>query len=182
MKCQWKVNGESMERQWSVNGQSIAVNGKSTKSQLKVICGGLCRLGGCNGMIKQHILKYNHCCYSRLREFHWVRFSVYANTVAHHQLYPNLQLIAYDAWHMLKTLVSLHWCVCKNAMLRLYAYNPPTPCRTQVCETVRALSYRLLSSLLTQLAVSRPLTVRCPSQSLVAKHGPRRARYQPDDW
>ena len=85
-----------------------------------------------------------------------MRFSVYANTVAHHQLYPNLQLIAYDAWHMLKTLVSLHWCVCKNAMLRLYAYNPPTPCRTQACETVRALSYRLLSSLLTQLAVRGP--------------------------
>ena len=105
-----------------------------------------------------------------------MRFSVYANTVAHHQFYPNLQLIAYDAWHMLKKLVSLHWCMCKNDMLRLYAYNPPTPCRTQACETVRALSYRLLSSLLTQLAVSRPLTVRCPSRIIGSRTRPLAVR------
>ena len=105
-------------------------------------------------------------------------FAVYANNVAHHQLYPNLQLIAYDAWHMLKKLVSLHWCMCKNDMLRLYAYNPPTPCRTQACETVRALSYRLLSSLLTQLAVRGPcpLTVRCPSRIIGSRTRPLAVR------
>ena len=42
-------------------------------------------------------------------------FAVYANNVAIHQLYPNLQLIAYDEWHTLnRYTVSLHCCVCKT--------------------------------------------------------------------
>ena len=134
------------------------------------IGGEMCRLGWCgHWMIKQHILKYNHCCYSRLREFHWVLFAVYANNVAIHQLYPNLQLIAYDEWHTLnRYTVSLHWCVCK------------TPC----WDGMHIIHRPLAGLRRVRLSASCHTVYRLHvwPNSLCDVPAPRSARSQPNHW